>query len=259
MNNLKSFPCYLLRSLSKKTINQPCLALLSTNLERQGHPDIHNKNLIDPRRVSPLHVLKPKESLDFDAVHKELRPTFNLAAYANKSEVLQELTKLGVKVYKIEKNVELAEYILKLDFRKDIVPIIQFLHDNGVNPDDLGEVISRRPAILKESIDDLNVRINYLQSKKFTKEMITKIITECPLWLSNSVELTDSKLGFLQKTFKLNGDQVRAVASNLPKVVQIPNRDILATKFAFLEEMGFEEYEVKSIIVHNPIYLKFSK
>lgn len=253
MNGLKYFRSYLFR-LSR--INRDCFSLLSTNLERSENPNLNNKNLIDPRRVSPLYVLKRNETLDYDAVHKEIRPTFNLAAYANKSEVLRELTKLGVELYKLDKKVDLAEHILKLDFNKDIVPIIQFLHDNGVNPDDLGQVLSKNPAILIESLEDLNVRINYLESKKFTKEMILNIITEFPIWLSNSVQEIDAKLGFLQKMFKLRGDEVRTLSSNFPKVISIPNRNITASKFIFLEEMGFEEHEVKKIIVHYPNYLK---
>lgn len=247
----------LFRGLQRDSLK---ILAYSTNVQR--HENVNTevskipKKLIDPRKVSPLYELKPDEEIDLSVYHKELPATFNLAAYANKSKVIQELIKLGVELYKVEQNVELCEYILKLDFNKDIAPYIRFLHDNGVNSDQLGAVISKNPAIFKEDLENIEVRINYLKSKKFTNEMIANMITKHPKFLSNKVEEIDRKLGFLQQTFDLKGDQVREVASKYPQIFSVKDKHIKINQFVFLEEMGFEDYQIRNIIVAHPRYLR---
>lgn len=121
---------------------------------------------------------------DIADVAPYLKPTFNFAAYVNKSETLQQLVKLGVNLHKIEKSVEAVPFILKLDFEKDVKNHIRFLYDHGVALEIIAEIFTKNPFILKEQLDDLNVRINYLESKRFTKEMITRILSINPFWLS---------------------------------------------------------------------------
>jgi mTERF domain-containing protein len=60
----------------------------------------------------------------------------------------------------------------------------RFLHDLGVPSDELGAFITRNPWIFKDDLDDLQVRVNYLQSKKFSAEMITRVVRRNPRWLS---------------------------------------------------------------------------
>ena len=60
----------------------------------------------------------------------------------------------------------------------------RFLHDLGVPSDELGSFITRNPWIFKEDLDDLQVRVNYLQSKKFSAEMIARVVRRNPWWLS---------------------------------------------------------------------------
>jgi mTERF domain-containing protein len=60
----------------------------------------------------------------------------------------------------------------------------RFLHDLGVPSDELGAFITRNPWIFKEDLDDLQVRVIYLESKKFSAEMITRVIRRNPSWLS---------------------------------------------------------------------------
>jgi mTERF domain-containing protein len=60
----------------------------------------------------------------------------------------------------------------------------RFLHDLGVPSDELGAFITRNPWIFKDDLDDLQVRVNYLQSKKFSAEMIARVVTRNPRWLS---------------------------------------------------------------------------
>jgi mTERF domain-containing protein len=54
----------------------------------------------------------------------------------------------------------------------------------GVPADELGAFITKNPWIFKEDLDNLQVRVNYLQSKKFSSEMITRVVRKNPYWLS---------------------------------------------------------------------------
>jgi mTERF domain-containing protein len=60
----------------------------------------------------------------------------------------------------------------------------RFLHDLGVPSDELGAFITRNPWIFKDDLDDLQVRVNYLQSKKFSAEMVARVVRRNPRWLS---------------------------------------------------------------------------
>lgn len=62
--------------------------------------------------------------------------------------------------------------------------IHRFLLDKGIRKDKLGRFITLNVNIFKENFDDLEVRINYLESKNFKPEVITKIINVNPKWLS---------------------------------------------------------------------------
>jgi mTERF domain-containing protein len=60
----------------------------------------------------------------------------------------------------------------------------RFLHDLGVPSDELGAFITRNPWIFQDDLDDLQVRVNYLESKKFSAEMIARVVIRNPSWLS---------------------------------------------------------------------------
>jgi len=60
----------------------------------------------------------------------------------------------------------------------------RFLHDLGVPSDELGAFITRNPWIFKDDLDDLQVRVSYLQSKKFSAEMIVRVVRRNPRWQS---------------------------------------------------------------------------
>lgn len=108
--------------------------------------------------------------------------SFNLAAYVNQSETLQNLINLNVNLSKIEKKPHLVYKILKLDFERDLKKSILFLKDY-VEVEKLGDFITKNPLILCEPLDDLEVRINYLKSKKFNDIQLREIITRNPFWL----------------------------------------------------------------------------
>jgi len=134
------------------------------------------------------------------------KKSFSLAAYVNESKTLRSLVMLGVNLSKIEEsNIGLAEQLVKLDFEHDVKPVLLFLHHCDINECDIGQCITRNPRLLTESIDDMQVRVNYLESKKFTRESIAKIVSKAPLVLTSTTKETDIQLGYLQQDFMLSG------------------------------------------------------
>ncbi|XP_076329993.1 mitochondrial transcription termination factor 3, partial [Tachypleus tridentatus] len=165
---------------------------------------------------------------------------------------LQELVKLGVDLSCIEKKAGLAKFVLKLDFEKNINNHIQFLHDLGVPSNELGTFLTHNPLIFKESLDDLQVRVNYLESKKFSKDAITRIVSKAPFWLSFSTKRIDRRLGFFQKEFQLTGDELRHVVTRLPKLALWGLHKVKQTNFSIKEEMGFSQEETKLLLIEKP-------
>lgn len=153
--------------------------LIKMDYQLMDTRSLPNADFVDSehKKVSVLDECKE----DIEHVAPYLKPTFNFAAYVNKSETLQQLVKLGVNLHQIEKTVDGVPFIMKLDFEKDIKHHIQFLCDCGVDLEAVAEIFSSNPFILKE---DLDVRINYLESKRFNKQMITRILSKNPFWLT---------------------------------------------------------------------------
>lgn len=102
---------------------------------------------------------------------------------------------------------ELCEFIIKLDLERDIKPHLIFLHELNIPASKYAYVIENNPHIFKEKIQDLETRIEYLKSKRFSNESIVEILTRAPRWLRLSVEQVDTKLGWIQKEFSLTGNQ----------------------------------------------------
>lgn len=183
---------------------------------------------------------------------KSYVPTFNLAAYVNKSECLQEFIKMGVSLHNIERRKGLGEFVLNLDFNDNVKPHLLFLSDLGIPPDSFGKFITKNPLIFKESIEDLTVRVNYLESKKFTPNQIITIVGKNPYWLMFSTNRIDNRLGFFQKNFELNGDDVRFLATKQPNLITYSIEHIQKAVFTVKEEMGFNVEEMKCLLLAKP-------
>ncbi|KAK3892633.1 hypothetical protein Pcinc_003522 [Petrolisthes cinctipes] len=198
-------------------------------------------------------VLTPaKDITQVDALAPELRPTFNLAAYVNKSVSLQQLVMLGVDLSKWDKMKGVANFILTMDFDTHMKPYITFLDDCGVMTDDLGGWLTINPYIMKEQLTNLKARLEYLSHMSFTKQQVARIISRNPRWLLYSTVQIDSRLGFYQRTFKLSGNEVRTLATREPRLITAKLYDIKRTNFSVLEEMGFSHTEMKTLLLTKP-------
>ncbi|XP_049289265.1 transcription termination factor 3, mitochondrial [Anopheles funestus] len=180
------------------------------------------------------------------------KPAFNFAAYVNKSHTLQQLVSLGVELHKLEKRKGIPQYVLGLDFERDMKEHIRFLADVGVPAEMLGEFLTKNPLIFKEDLADLETRMNYLQSKQFLPQEITRIVTKNPFWLMLSTRRIDRRLGYFQKTFHLAGNEVRTLATKQPRLITYNLEHVRKNTFTVQEEMGFEKEEVKQLLLSKP-------
>lgn len=157
--------------------------------------------------LDSLETETNQSELDVSGIAPALpKKSSSFAPYVNESEALSNLVKLGVNLSKIEeRNMSLAQQIVKLDFEHDVKPILLFLHHCDVKECDIGECITRNPHLLCEPVDDMEVRVNYLESKKFSKESVAKIVSKAPGVLTTAAKETDAQLGYLQQDFMLSG------------------------------------------------------
>lgn len=233
-------------------------------------------------RTPSNEVFKWAQNSEDDNIAPFVKPSFNLAAYANKSETLQKLLKLGIDLTKIEKRKGIPQFLLKLDFERDIKEHITFLNDLGLPASNYGRFFTTNPLFFKESIEDLGknkkylllyliltninlkcffteTRVFYLQSKKFNMDQIQMIISKNPFWLSLNTKRIDRRLGFFQKNFQLTGNDIRFVTTKQPNLITYNMQHIRENTFAIKEEMGFDNDEIKCLILSKPKIWMMSK
>jgi len=198
---------------------------------------------------------KPSEE-DLMSV-RAARPTQTLAALVQESTTLKRLVDLGVPLHLWDTNNHLG-LAVKLDFDRDIAPVVRFLADVGVDPDMIGDILGGNPGLMEEELEDLHTRVNYLTSKLFTRQEIAQLICRSPKWLSFSVAIIDARLGFFQKTFGLEGQEVRDLAVGRPSLITWKGTPAKVKKhiFSLDEEMGFSREELRKMVVEHPSLLK---
>lgn len=184
------------------------------------------------------------------------RPTMTLASLVHESRTLQNLVDLGVGLYcwDLKGKLPLAA---KLDFNRDVVPLIRLLADVGVPPDCIAEILTHNPELIEEEHADIKTRLNYLASKNFNKKEIISILTESASWLNFPVKIIDARLGFFQKTFGLTGNEVRKLTVSCPRLIswnKTPSQ-VRRNIFSLNEEMGFSRDELKQMMLEFPFLL----
>lgn len=218
-------------------------------------------NLLEPHKRK--QVKSPENSFELQPTEENttsaLLPTYNLAAYVDKSELLQQFIQLGVDLGAIERRKGLPEFVLKLQLEQDVKPRLLFLNDQGVPVEAFGELITKNPLIFKVDLDHMQTRVNYLESKGFSSIQIQRILTLNPYWLMFSTKRIDKRLGFFQKEFSLKGDDVRLLASKLPRLVTYNMEHIQKATFCVREEMGFNKEEIRCLLLSKPRLWMLSK
>lgn len=207
--------------------------------------------------LDPFSQVKRSHRQYLEDLNPPIKKGFNLAAFVNQSNTLQQLVKLGVSLYDIENtNSRAAQHLVKLDFDKDCAQYIKFLVDNGLKPKNLGRFISEYPQIFQEHLDDLQARINYLESKKFSKKMIARALNRSSRVISYKTKTIDYKLGELQIEFSLPGPVVREMLVLYPPIISLPIEQYKLINFTLSEEFGFTVREIHSILRSQPEILE---
>lgn len=206
----------------------------------------------DEQSRSVLEPLGDTDAAAITAAAPTHQPAHNLAAYVRKSATLQQFIHLGVDLHRIERRAGLAEFLLRLDFERDVQPHLRFLSDAGVPADGLGAFLTRNPLIFKEDLDTLHTRINYLQSKAFAAAEIGRIVSADPYWLSFSTQRIDGRLGFFQQHFELSGVQLRQLAVRLPRLITYGLEAVRRSTFVVQEELGFSREETQRLVLAAP-------
>lgn len=203
--------------------------------------------------LNPFSTINEEQKYFLDELKPPVKRSFNLAAYVNESRTLQELIKLGVSLYDIENtNYSAARYYTTLDFEKDCVEHIKFLTKYGLKKRNLGRFISEFPMLFSEYIDDLQTRINYLESKGFNKKMISSAINTSAVILSLPTKSLDFKLGQMQIEFRLPAYILRKIVVKHPQTVLHPVGQLRLTNFVLTEEFGFKLEEVHKLLEAEP-------
>lgn len=206
----------------------------------------------DEQSRSVLDPVADNEAADFTVAAPPQQPAHNLAAYVRKSATLQQFIHLGVDLHRIERRAGLGEFLLRLDFERDVQPHLRFLSDAGVPAEGLGAFLTRNPLIFKEDLDTLHTRINYLQSKSFAAADIGRIVSADPYWLMFSTQRIDGRLGFFQKHFELSGAQLRQLAVRLPRLITYGLDAVRRSSFVVQEELGFSREETQQLVLAAP-------
>lgn len=202
---------------------------------------------------SPLQPIDDAASID---AAPGLMPTHNIAAYVKQSSTLQEMIKLGMDLSKIEKRRASMEYVLKLDFDRDMREHIRFFTQSiGISPDRLGWMFTKNPHIFAEDLDNLETRCNYLLSKRFHAQQIVRIVDKNPFWLMFSTKRIDHRLGYFQREYQLTGDEVRTVATMKPTVITSKFDRLRDVTFMMREEFNMDKNDFKRLLLKAPAIL----
>ncbi|XP_048363444.1 transcription termination factor 3, mitochondrial [Sphaerodactylus townsendi] len=271
--------CQPMLKNSRTLLFENLIRFCSSSTARNPSPENNSLSLVNkqtvPRLCSDSEVLdegweapSPPSALEEISEDEAVRivsepplpfESFTLQDYVDHSETLQKLVLLGVDLSKVEKRPGAAQFLLKLDFEKDIAKVLLFLKDVGVEGHQLGAILTRNPYLLREDVEDLETRVAYLTSKKFSKEAIARLVSAAPYLLLFSVERLDNRLGFFQKELGLNVKKTRDLITRLPRLLTGSLEPIKENLKVFELELGFSQNEIRHIAYRIPKTLGLSK
>ncbi|XP_047239446.1 transcription termination factor 3, mitochondrial isoform X1 [Girardinichthys multiradiatus] len=208
---------------------------------------------------SALEEISDEEAVGI-SIPPSIPPASNsLQDYVDKSETLTKLVQLGVCLWKLERRPNVGSMLLRLDFSKDVAPWLLFLKEIGVEDSRLGYIISHNPFILSENLDNLQARVNYLKSKKFSSETVASMVSRAPYLLNFSVKRLDNRLGFYQQQLKLSASNTRNIVVRLPKLLCGSLESVKENLKVCEIELGFKANEIQHIVIAVPKVLTANK
>lgn len=176
----------------------------------------------------------------------------SIVPFVNYSPLLQALVDIGVNLFEIEQTTRAAKHLLRLDMQTEVKPKLQWIVSLGFDVNDLGDYITRNPFFLLQDLDDMQARVNYLTSMKFTNEDVCKIVKDFRYWLNVDVKTMDSRLGWIQQQFRLSGDQVRDLIRKEARILMFGLGPLQRLVALFNKEFGFTPKELKKMLLLDP-------
>ncbi|KAI6205463.1 MTERF domain-containing protein 1, mitochondrial [Aphelenchoides besseyi] len=177
----------------------------------------------------------------------------SLASYVNHLPALQLLVDIGVNLYEVDLEPRLGQELLKLDDERDIKPKLSFLlKEIGVKTTDIGSYLTRNPHFLIQNNEDLKERLQYLKHHKFTRQEIAKIVVANRYWLNTDISIVDSRLGWLQRQFQLDGNNLRSLIVKEPRITYFGVGPLQRLVLFFNGDLQFQPGDVKKIMFNDP-------
>ncbi|XP_026156212.1 transcription termination factor 3, mitochondrial [Mastacembelus armatus] len=183
----------------------------------------------------------------------------SLRDFVDKSETLSKLVQLGVNLWKLEQRPNVGSMLLRLDFNTDVAPRLLFLKDIGVEDSRFGYIITHNPFILTENLENLQARVNYLKSKKFSSGTVASMVSRAPYLLNFSVKRLDNRLGFYQKQLNISASNTRNIVARLPRLLCGSLEPVKENLQVCKIQLGFKDNEIQHIVIAIPKVLTANK
>uniref|UniRef100_UPI0037E98A3F transcription termination factor 3, mitochondrial n=1 Tax=Semicossyphus pulcher TaxID=241346 RepID=UPI0037E98A3F len=208
---------------------------------------------------SALEEIGDEEAVSISVPSAMPPASTSLRDYVDQSETLSKLVQLGVLLWKLEQKPNVGSMLLRLDFHTDVAPRLLFLKEVGVEHSRFGYIITHNPFILTESLENLQARVNYLKSKKFSSETVASMVSRAPYLLNFSVKRLDNRLGFYQQQLNLSTANTRNIVARLPKLLCGSLEPVKENLKVCEIELGFKQNEIQHIILAVPKVLTANK
>ncbi|XP_057684068.1 transcription termination factor 3, mitochondrial isoform X2 [Corythoichthys intestinalis] len=206
-----------------------------------------------------LEEISDEEAVNLTPIPPIPPVSTSLRDYVDHSETLTKLVQLGVNLWKLEQRPNVGSMLLRLHFDTDVAPRLLFLKTIGVDDSRLGFIITQNPFFLTEDLENLQARVNYLKSKKFTNENVASMVSRAPYLLNFSVKRLDNRLGFYQKQLGLNAANTRNLAARLPRLLCGSLEPVKENLKVCEIELGFKTNEIQHIVLTVPKILTTNK
>lgn len=146
--------------------------------------------------------------------------SYAVSTLIERSKTLKNFVDLGVDLARLEPVYNVINFLLRLKWETDVMPRLKILLTEAYVPySDLGTFITQNPWIFQQEIEDIQVRLNFLESKGFSKAAVASIVTKAPLWLNFPTKKVKSRLKFYQEEFRLKDNELCYVITKDPDLV----------------------------------------
>ncbi|GMT34898.1 hypothetical protein PFISCL1PPCAC_26195 [Pristionchus fissidentatus] len=235
----------------------------STDSSRESGRSAFRKIVYNEGELDGSDLTKPPSRSNPHPFDTSLLPpshSRSLAPYVNHVPLLRVLVDIGVDLFEIEcKYPAVPRRLLRLPYseaRSKIRWLVSIGDLNyfllGFTPDSLGEYLTRNPFVLLQNLDDLKTRVNYLESIKFTRPEILKLVSEFRFWLNIDVKTTEKRLDTVTGMFGLRKSMMRKALVKEPRLLMFGLGPIKRIWDLLTNEFCLSADAVKGMLIEDP-------